>query len=115
VKKQLHSNHFPVNRMEDDQNKDEQNEDEQNKDFLLQRRPVTRVQLIGLLISTLAFLGFGLGIEGVIISTFRQAPGALSIVVLVFGSLICLLFLRLAWLSLKRIFAAPADRPDKPL
>ena len=89
--------------------------DDQNKDFLLQRRPVTRVQVVALLLFVLAFSGFGVGIEALVLSKYREVPGALSIVLLVFGSLVALLFLRLGWLSLRRIFARARDRADKPL
>ena len=87
-------------------------EDDQNRDFLLQSRPVTRVQAIGLVVSVVAFLGFGLGIEALVISKYREEHGALAILVLVLGSLIGLLFVRLAWVAMKRIFAGSGGRPS---
>ncbi|HEY7402955.1 MAG TPA: hypothetical protein VIB39_05500 [Candidatus Angelobacter sp.] len=90
-------------------------ENDHDKDFLLQRRPATPIQRIALVIFVAGFLGFALGIEAITLSNYREAPGALSIVVLLLGSLVCLLFLRLAWLSVKRIFARGGTGADRPL
>jgi positive regulator of sigma E activity len=83
-------------------------EGDHNKDFLLQRRPVSRVQIVGLLLYIFAMLIFVIGLWSLLLSQRLVWSEPLVIVTVALGAGISSLFLRLAWLGIRRIFAGRA-------
>jgi hypothetical protein len=86
-------------------------ESDQNKDFLLQWRPVTRLQLVGLLLGALFLLIISFCVAEICITKFREAPDLVGVILLIVGFPVCMLFLYLAWLNVRRIFLGKGPDP----
>src|SRR6476620_2749319 len=78
--------------------------EEQSRDFLLKRDPVTAVQFVGLLLGGFSSLGAGTGIWILYVSRFLGSSEPLDITILVLGSVVCVFFIYLAWLTFRRAF-----------
>ncbi len=77
---------------------------DQEKDFLLTRTPVTFVQLVALLLGGLNLAGTGVVVWIFYISPSVGSSNLLDIVLLLFGSVVCIFFVYLGYLNIRRTF-----------